>query len=95
MLQNACIPTPSSHFIFRKAHLAQLVGADQAEHNIVDAHAFLEGLCGECLEEHETTKAVTLEDIAQTEAEALNLVSRTKKCRTRITHFTTNQQPRR
>eukprot|EP00904_Undaria_pinnatifida_P002651 jgi/Undpi1/12387/HiC_scaffold_5.g02059.m1 len=56
------------------AHLAQLVGADQAEHNIVDAHAFLEGLCGECLEEHETTKAVTLEDIAQTEAEALNLV---------------------
>lgn len=58
-----------------KAHLAQLVGADEAEHNIVDAHAFLEGLCAECLEEHEANKAVTLEDIAHTEEEALNLVS--------------------
>eukprot|EP00903_Cladosiphon_okamuranus_P013950 g12974.t1 len=56
------------------AHLAQLVGADEAEHNVVDAHAFLEGLCGECLEEHESTKSVTLEDIAHTEEEALNLV---------------------
>ncbi|CAM9842968.1 unnamed protein product [Pylaiella littoralis] len=56
------------------AHLAQLVGAEDAEHNVVDAHAFLEGLCGECLEEHESTKAVTLEDIAHTEEEALNLV---------------------
>lgn len=59
-----------------KAHLAQLVGAEEPEHNVVDAHAFLEGLCGECLEEHESTKAVTLEDIAHTEEEALNLVSR-------------------
>lgn len=59
----------------QQAHLAQLVGADEAEHNVVDAHAFLEGLCAECLEEHETTKAVTLEDIAHTEEEALNLVS--------------------
>lgn len=58
-----------------QAHLAQLVGADEAEHNVVDAHAFLEGLCGECLEEHESTKSVTLEDIAHTEEEALNLVS--------------------
>lgn len=58
-----------------QAHLAQLVGADEAEHNVVDAHAFLEGLCGECLEEHENTKSVTLEDIAHTEEEALNLVS--------------------
>ncbi|CAM9186272.1 unnamed protein product, partial [Ectocarpus fasciculatus] len=56
------------------AHLAQLVGAEEPEHNVVDAHAFLEGLCGECLEEHESTKAVTLEDIAHTEEEALNLV---------------------
>lgn len=51
------------------------MGAEDAEHNVVDAHAFLEGLCGECLEEHESTKAVTLEDIAHTEEEALNLVS--------------------
>lgn len=58
-----------------KAHLAQLVGADEAEHNIVGAHAFLEGLCAECLEEHEANKAITLEDIAHTEEEALNLVS--------------------
>lgn len=57
-----------------KAHLSQLVGADEAEHNVVDAHAFLEGLCAECLEEHETAKAVTLEEIAHTEEEALNLV---------------------
>lgn len=42
---------------------------------MVDAHAFLEGLCAECLEEMETTKAVTLEDIAHIEDEALNLVS--------------------
>lgn len=64
-----------SLFFTQKAHLAQLVGAEEAEHNVVDAHAFLEGLCGECLEEHESIKAVTLEDIAHTEEEALNLVS--------------------
>lgn len=51
------------------------MGADEAEHNIVGAHAFLEGLCAECLEEHDANKAVTLEDIAHTEEEALNLVS--------------------
>lgn len=51
------------------------MGADEAEHNVVDAHAFLEGLCAECLEELEIAKAVTLEDIAHTEDEALNLVS--------------------
>lgn len=55
--------------------MTQLVGADEAEHNTVDARAFLEGLCAECLEEYEATKAVTLEDIANTEEEALNLVS--------------------
>ncbi|CAM9405848.1 unnamed protein product, partial [Choristocarpus tenellus] len=55
------------------ALLAQLVGADEAEHNVIDAHGFLEGLCAECLEEHET-QGVTLEDISATEEEALNLV---------------------
>lgn len=59
--------------------MTQLVGADEAEHGVVDAHAFLEGLCAECLEEHEDTKVVTLEDIAHTEEEALNLVSLVKK----------------
>lgn len=70
-LTNPVVPSSSPG----QAHLAQLVGADEAEHNVVDAHAFLEGLCGECLEEHESTKSVTLEDIAHTEEEALNLVS--------------------
>ncbi|CAM9910415.1 unnamed protein product, partial [Ascophyllum nodosum] len=56
------------------AHLAQLVGADEAEHNVVDAYAFLKGICAECLEEHETNQTVTLEDVAHTEEEALNLV---------------------
>ena len=51
------------------------MGAEEAEHNVVDAHAFLLGLCAECLEELESAKAVTLEDIAHTEEEALNLVS--------------------
>lgn len=84
MLSRRPAPSPHARHAFPafailngkpKAHLAQLVGADEAEHNVVDAHAFLEGLCAECLEEHEMTKAVTLEDIAHTEEEALNLVS--------------------
>ena len=50
------------------------MGADEAEHNVVDAYAFLKGICAECLEEHETNQTVTLEDVAHTEEEALNLV---------------------
>ncbi|CAM9255060.1 unnamed protein product [Chrysoparadoxa australica] len=60
--------------LFEWALMVQFVGADEPELYLVDASRFFEGVCAAVLEEEEGRGAVTMEDLASTNKEALDLV---------------------
>jgi Ca2+-binding EF-hand superfamily protein len=56
------------------AQLSQYVGADEPEHFLLDPSRLLEGICMAVMREDGIFASVTLEDVATTDEEALNLV---------------------